>query len=178
MKTLKQSILFFSFMTLILGVAYPALVMGISKVFFTHQSQGGMLTLKEQTIGSELIAQEFISEKFFWGRPSAASYNANASSGSNYALTNSDYQKAVTERKMKGLDFDLLTTSGSGLDPHITPKAAHLQVARVAAARNMHPDKLTMMVNQAIEERQLGFLGEERVNVLKLNLNLERLAHE
>ena len=178
MKTIKQSLLMFTVLTILLCGVYPAVVMGVSKFFFSEQSKGGLITHKGNLIGAELIAQEFLSDKYFWGRPSAAGYNASASSGSNYALINSDHQKAVNDRKAKGMDYDLLTTSGSGLDPHITPKAALLQVERIAKVRNMNPDDVTKLVQKSIEERQLGFLGEERVNVLKLNIALENLSHE
>lgn len=174
MKTIKQAVLLFLSLTVIVGGIYPAVIYGISQTLFSEKAQGGIVVYKDQNIGAELIAQEFKSDKFFWGRPSAANYNAVASSGSNYALTNKDHQAQVTDRKSKGLDFDLLTTSGSGLDPHITPQAAYLQVNRVAKARGMDAVKLTQLVKENIEGRQLGFLGEERVNVLRLNLVLER----
>jgi K+-transporting ATPase ATPase C chain len=168
----------FTFLTILLCGVYPAIVMGISQTFFKFQSQGEILSHKGLPVGSELIAQEFTDNKYFWARPSAAGYNASASSGSNYALINSDFQKAMSERKSKGMDFDLLTTSGSGLDPHISPKAALLQVNRVAAARSLNADQLIKLISLNTEQRQLGFLGEERVNVLKLNLELENLVHE
>lgn len=178
MKTIKQGLLFFFMLTVIVGGVYPAIVYGISQTFFGEKARGGIVVYKDHNVGANLIAQEFSSDKYFWGRPSAAGYNATASSGSNYALTNSDHQKAVAERKSHGLDYDLLTTSGSGLDPHITPAAAMLQVERVAHARGLNPEVLTQLVNKNIEGRQLGFLGEERVNVLRLNLELETLVHE
>lgn len=178
MRTIKTGLLFFFIMTVIVGGAYPMFVYGVSQTFFTEKARGGIVMLKDQKVGANQIAQEFTNDKFFWGRPSAAGYNAVASSGSNYALTNKDHQAAVKERKDKGLDFDLLTTSGSGLDPHITPAAAYLQVERVAKTRGLSPDVVSALVAKNIEGRQLGFLGEERVNVLRLNLSLETLAHE
>lgn len=178
MKTIKQSLLIFTVLTILVCGVYPAIVMGISQVFFPYQANGEMLKHNGNPIGSELIAQEFVSDKYFWARPSAAGYNASASTGSNYGLINSDFQKAVAERKAKGLDFDLLTTSGSGLDPHISPKAAFIQVERIAKARELTNEAVLKLVNSNIEQRQFGFLGDERVNVLKLNLELERPIHE
>ena len=178
MKTIKQALLFFCTLTILLGVIYPALVFGISQTFFTEKARGGIITHKDQKVGAHLIAQEFSSEKFFWGRPSAAGYNASASSGSNYALTNKDFQKTMSDRKAQGLDYDLLTASASGLDPHITPAAAYLQVERVAKFRGMDSNVVAILVKKNIEGRQLGFLGEERVNVLRLNLDLETIGHE
>lgn len=176
MKLIKQSVICFAILTVILGVVYPALVMGISQTFFKDKANGGFLAMGTQRVGSELMAQEFTQEKFFWARPSAAGYNGLASSGSNLALINADHQKAVADRKAQGLNFDLLTTSGSGLDPHISPKAAFLQVSRVAKARGLDEVALNQIVSNAIEERQFGLLGEERVNVLLLNLQLEKIG--
>lgn len=178
MKLIRQSILCFAVMTVILGGVYPAVVMGIAQTFFHDKANGSFLSVDHQKVGSELIAQEFTQEKFFWARPSAAGYNGSVSTGSNYALINKDHQKAVAERKAQGLDFDLLTTSGSGLDPHITPKAAYLQVPRIAKSRGIDEDALNQMVKDAIEERQFGLLGEERVNVLLLNMKLENIIDE
>ena len=146
MKLIKQSVLFFLVLTIVVGGVYPAIVFGISQAFFSDKARGGIVTYKDQKVGAHLIAQEFTAENHFWGRPSAAGYNATASSGSNYALTNADYKKALDERKAKGLDFDLLTTSGSGLDPDITPAAAYLQVERVAKARGLTPQVVTQLV--------------------------------
>lgn len=178
MKTIKQGLLMFFMLTVIVGGVYPVIVFGISQTFFKDKARGGIVTYKDQKVGANLIAQEFTNEKYFWGRPSAAAYNGTASSGSNYALTSKDHQAAVKERKDKGLDYDLLTTSGSGLDPHISPTAAFLQVERVAKARGLSPEVVAELVKKNIEGRQLGFLGEARVNVLRLNLDLERSIHE
>lgn len=178
MKLFKQALVCFAFFTVILGGIYPALVMGVSQTFFKEKSNGGLLLSGEQKVGAALIAQEFTQDKYFWVRPSAAGYNASSSSGSNLALINVDHQKAVADRKAKGLDYDLLTTSASGLDPHISPKAAYLQVTRVAKARAMDEVALNQMVKDSIEERQFGFLGEERVNVLLLNMKLEKIINE
>lgn len=178
MKTLKRSLIIFSIMSVLLCGIYPVVVMGISQMFFAFASNGELLEFKGSKIGSELIAQEFTQEKFFWGRPSSANYQANASSGSNYSLTNEAYQKEVSKRKSSGLDYDLLTASGSGLDPHISPKSALFQVNRVALARGLKKEIVLKLIAANTLPRQLGFLGEERVNVLKLNLDLENEAYE
>lgn len=178
MKLLKQSLLCFAFFTVLLGGIYPAVVLGISQAFFSTKANGGFYVIDGKKVGADLIAQDFSEDKFFWGRPSAAGYNGLGSTGSNYALTNKDHQKAVSERKAKGLDYDLLTTSGSGLDPHISPQAAYLQVPRIAKARGVDETFLAQMVKDSIEERQFGFLGEERVNVLRLNMKLEKIIDE
>ncbi len=178
MRTIKTGLLFFFIMTVIVGGVYPAFVYGVSQTFFTDKARGEILLYNNKKVGAQLIGQEFTDNKYFWGRPSAASYNAVASSGSNYALTNKDYQSQVIERKNKGLDFDLLTASASGLDPHISPDAAFLQVERIAISRGFKTSVITQLVKNNIEGRQLGFLGEERVNVLRLNLSLETLVHE
>lgn len=176
MKVIKQSIISFFILTVILGVLYPALVMGIAQTVFKAKANGGFISQGQQKVGAILIAQEFVQDKFFWARPSAAGHNGLFSSGSNLALVNADFQKAVADRKNQGLDFDLLTTSASGLDPHISPKAAYLQVARVAKARGLSEDALNQLVQRSIEQRQFGLLGEERVNVLLLNVKLENIG--
>ena len=178
MKTIKQSFLFFIFLTIILGGIYPLTVTMVTKVLFPEKVSGGFITYEEKIVGADLIGQEFASEKYFWGRPSAANFNASASSGSNYSLTHPDLQKAILKRKEGMLDYDLLTASASGLDPDISVESAHLQVARVAKNRGLDAVRLKSLVNNQIIKRQWGFLGEERVNVLKLNLALEKLSHE
>jgi K+-transporting ATPase ATPase C chain len=178
MKTIKHSLIFFILSTVLVCGVYPVLVTGVSNLLFSEKSNGGIITYKDQEIGAQLIAQEFTQDKYFWSRPSAAGFNASASSGSNYALTHQDLQKLILERKAKGLDYDLLTASASGLDPHISVKAAQYQIERVAHARSLDAMELNRIVQANIEKRQWGFLGEERVNVLELNLALEKLAHE
>lgn len=166
------------FLTVLLGGMYPLIVTGFTSVLFAEKSSGGFITYKDHLVGAHLISQEFTGDKFFKGRPSAAHFNGSASSGSNYSLTHPDLAKLLSERKSQGLDYDLLSASGSGLDPEISVKAAKLQISRVAQARNIDTAKLNLLLNNHITKRQWGFLGEERVNVLELNLALEKMAND
>jgi K+-transporting ATPase ATPase C chain len=187
MKDIKPAILLFIIFTIICGGIYPALVTGIAHAVFPKQAAGSFITDKSgKEIGSTLIGQPFADLKYFWPRPSAATdfgYNSMASGGSNSGPTNPDYLKTVGDRVKALRDTgvtgkvpaDLVQASASGLDPHITPESARLQVARVAKARNVSEDMLIKAVEQATEGRQLGFLGEPRVNVLELNLSLDSL---
>jgi K+-transporting ATPase ATPase C chain len=174
--------------TVICGGLYPAVVTGIAQAIFPKQSQGSFIIDKSgKAIGSSLIGQPFSSPKYFWPRPSATSdfgYNPMASGGSNAGPTNPDYLKTVAERVKTLRDSgvngpipaDLVQASASGLDPHITPEAAGLQVTRVARARGLSAADVEKAVALATEERQLGFLGAPRVNLLALNLELDKLA--
>jgi K+-transporting ATPase ATPase C chain len=169
-----------------LGLGYPLFVTGVAGVVFPHKAAGSLILKDGQVIGSELIAQSFTSDKYFHPRPSAAGngYDATASGGSNLAQSN----KALVTRIQGSIDqlskenpghpvpIDLVTTSGSGLDPDITPDAAFFQVLRVAKARGIDDDRVRQLVEQHITSRQLGVLGEPRVNVLDLNLALDGLA--
>ncbi len=172
--------------TLITGVIYPLVVTGISQLIFPHQANGSMITINGQSVGSTLIGQQFDDPKYFWGRLSATGsfpYNAAASSGSNLGPTNPALLDSVNARiaALKAADpgntqeipVDLVTSSGSGLDPNISVAAALYQIPRVARERGMSESALTTLVDQYTEGRQLGFLGEPRVNVLKLNLALD-----
>ncbi len=171
--------------TVICGGIYPAIVTGIAQTVFPKQANGSFIADKGgKVVGSSLIGQPFTDPKYFWPRPSATSdfgYNPMGSSGSNSGPTNPDYLKTVADR-VKGLrdaglagpvPADLVQASASGLDPHITPEAAKLQIPRVAKIRGMSEKELTRLVDGHIEDRQLGFLGEPRVNVLDLNLKLD-----
>ena len=182
----KTSILFTIVTTVLLGLGYPLLVTGIAGVIFPHKAAGSLILKDGQIIGSELLAQSFTSDRYFHPRPSAAGngYDATDSGGSNLAQSS----KALVDRLQGSIDklsaenpghpvpIDLVTTSGSGLDPDITPDAAYFQAPRVAKARGISEDRIRLLIQQNITPRQLGFLGEPRVNVLDLNLALDNLA--
>jgi K+-transporting ATPase ATPase C chain len=155
----------------LLGFVYPGVVTGLAQLM-PHQANGSLVIVEGKVIGSELIGQEWNSDKYFHGRPSAAKYDAANSTGSNLGPTS----KALAERlhSQEALPLDLRTTSGSGLDPHISPEAARYQIPRVAKARNLSEDKIAAIVERHIEGRTFGILGEPRVNVLALNLDLDR----
>jgi K+-transporting ATPase ATPase C chain len=185
----KPAALLLLLLTLVTGAAYPALVTVLAQALFNHQANGNLLKDQQgQAIGSELIGQSFSGPKYFWGRPSATgpyAYNAAASSGSNVGPTNPALTDAVSRRiqTLKDADpsnqlpvpVDLVTASGSGLDPHISVASANYQITRVAHARGVEPEKLRDLVKQQIEGRQWGLFGEPRVNVLRLNLALDAL---
>jgi len=172
--------------TVITGVAYPLAVTGIAQVAFQDQANGSLIEKAGKVRGSSLIGQPFSDPKYFWGRPSATSpmpYNGAASSGSNQGPTNPALKEAVEGRikalrkaggdPQKPVPADLVTASGSGLDPHISPAAAEYQLERVAKARNLDAAKLRALVARHAEGRQFGILGEPRVHVLALNLALD-----
>jgi K+-transporting ATPase ATPase C chain len=175
-------------MTVLTGIVYPLLVTAVSQVGMPERANGSLIVREGKPLGSALIGQSFGDSKHFWSRPSATSpypYNAASSSGSNQGPLNSALTDAVAARikALRDADpgntapvpADLVTASGSGLDPHISPAAAEYQLARVAKARGLDPQKVRALVAGATEGRQLGFLGEPRVNVLSLNLALDRL---
>ena len=183
---LKVACLMLIVMTLLTGVVYPLAITGVARVAFSAAAEGSLIKHNGTAVGSELIGQPFDDPRYFWSRPSATGpfpYNAASSSGSNLAVTNPVQAGAVKQRVAKlresgvpadrPIPIDLVTASGSGLDPHISREAADVQVARVARARNMSPDSIQSLVNENTEGRQLGILGEPRVNVLKLNLALD-----
>ncbi len=175
------------FMTLILGVVYPLAMTGISQVLFPHQANGSLIMSGDKAIGSELIGQNFTKPEYFQPRPSAAGndgYDPTASGGSNYGPTSqklADRVKASVDKFRKenpdytgSLPADLVTASASGLDPHLSPDSAKAQAARVANARGVPVDQMNQLIAQFTEGPDLGFLGEPRVNVLKLNLAVDR----
>jgi K+-transporting ATPase ATPase C chain len=185
---LRPALVLIILMTVLTGIAYPLLVTAISQVGMPERANGSLIVREGKPAGSALIGQPFGDPKHFWSRPSATSpypYNASSSSGSNQGPTNPALTDAVAARikALRDADpgnaapvpADLVTASGSGLDPHISPAAAEYQVARVAKARSLDPAKVRTLVAEATEGRQLGFLGEPRVNVLKLNLVLDAL---
>src|SRR5437660_2268440 len=195
LKEIRPAIVLLVALTLITGVIYPFAMTGIARVIFPTQSQGSLVEENGKIVGSALIGQEFKSDRYFHGRPSAtvspdpndttktvpAPYNAASSGGSNLGPTNKsliervqgDMDRLQHENPSAEVPIDLVTTSGSGLDPHISPEAALFQVPRVAKARNMSEDRLRQIVNEHVEARFLGLLGEPRVNVLALNMALD-----
>lgn len=188
MKNLITAVLMTVVTTILLGLVYPLVVTGLAQVIFPEQANGSLIKRGDGTlIGSRLIGQPFSSAGYFRSRPSAAGasgYDAGASSGSNLGPTNkklidrveADVDKWQAENSGKPVPIDLVTTSGSGLDPHISPAAAEFQVPRVARERAMSEDEVRRVVKIHTAHRQFGFLGEPRVNVLLLNLELDRTA--
>ncbi len=192
MKNLVTAVLIFLVLTVITGLVYPLLVTGIAQVVFPRQANGSLIERDGKVVGSELIGQPFAGPTYFWSRPSATGpfpYNAAASSGSNLGPTNPvlfERVKTDLERiqkahpgphgKNRPVPVDLVTASASGLDPHISPASAFYQVERIAAARGLAPAAVRRLVEKHTEGRTFGLLGESRVNVLRLNLDLDRLG--
>src|SRR5262245_45172474 len=195
-KEIRPAIVLVVALTIITGLIYPLVMTGIAGVIFPYQSQGSLIEQDGKVVGSSLIGQEFTSDRYFHGRPSAtvapdpndstktvpAPYNAANSGGSNLGPTNKaliervqgDVDKRKQEHPSAPVPIDLVTTSGGGLDPHISPAAARFQVPRVAKARNLPEERVRQLVDEHVEDRLLGLLGEPRVNVLALNLALDR----
>jgi potassium-transporting ATPase KdpC subunit len=198
LKQIRPAIMMIVVMTVITGLAYPLAMTGIAQVIFPHQANGSLIEQDGKVIGSELIGQDFKSDKYFHGRPSATTepdpkdptktvpvpYAADNSSASNLAPTSQALVDGVKDAAAKlhaenptaPVPVDLVTNSASGLDPDITPAGALFQVPRVAKARGLSPERVSQLVNDNIQERFLGVLGEPRVNVLKLNLALDALG--
>jgi K+-transporting ATPase ATPase C chain len=194
LRQIRPAIVLIVLMTVLTGLAYPLFMTGLAQLLFPHQAAGSLIEKDGKVIGSELIGQNFTDEKYFHGRPSAttdtdpndatktvpAPYNAGNSGGSNAGPTAKSLIERVqgdveTLKKEKDgpVPVDLVTTSASGLDPHITPAAAEFQVPRVAKARDLPEERVRALVADATEDRFLGVIGEKRVNVLKLNLALD-----
>src|SRR3954467_7920851 len=198
LREIRPAIVLLVALMLITGLAYPLAITGIAETIFPSQAQGSLIEKDGKVIGSALIGQSFTEDKYFHGRPSAttapdpqdstktvpAPYNAANSGGANLGPTNKalidrvhgDVEKLQQENPSAQVPIDLVTTSGSGLDPDISPAAALFQVPRVAKARNMPEDRVRQLVDEHVEGRTLGFLGEPRINVLALNLALDHAA--
>ena len=187
MKDLRPAILLAIIFTIVCGVIYPAMVTGVAQAIFPHQANGSLITDKSgKALGSTLIGQPFSDPKYFWPRPSSTAdfgYNPLASGGSNSGPTNSHYLKTVgdrvkvlRERSVTGpIPSELVQASASGLDPHVSPEGVLVQVPRVAKARGLSENAVTRIITQVTEDRQLGFLGVARVNVLVLNHAMDKL---
>jgi K+-transporting ATPase ATPase C chain len=186
LKQIKIAIILFGLLTLLTGLLYPALITGIAQVIFPNQANGSLIAQNGQVVGSSLIGQAFAAPKYFWGRLSATGdhpYNASASGGSNLGPDNPALPQQVSDRiaALKAADpdnplpipVDLVTASGSGLDPDISIAAARYQAARIARLRGLAPERVNALIDQHTTGRTFEFLGEPRVNVLKLNLALD-----
>lgn len=182
----RPAILVFLLLTVVTGVVYPLAVTAVAHLAFRDAAEGSLVRREGRVVGSHLLGQSFTGDRYFWGRPSASTpaYNATGGGASNLGPTSDALAKAVGERidairaahpdRTGPIPVDLVTASASGLDPHISPEAAEYQVARVAHARGLDPDRVRTLVGEAIVPRALGLFGEPAVNVLELNLALDR----
>ncbi len=190
-QQIKVAFIFLILLTVLTGLIYPLIVTELAQFFFPWEANGSLIQSDKKLIGSLLIGQSFTSEKYFWGRPSATvpPYNAENSSASNLALTNPAYLTEIKKRvalnnknnlhnKNNLIPIDLVTASGSGLDPEISPAAAYDQVPRIANARKISEDMLKKLILAFTKKRFLGLFGEPRVNVLQLNLILDNINYE
>lgn len=181
-----NNIRMFLWMTLVTGIAYPLLMIAIAQLTMQQHADGDLITVQEKTIGAALIAQKFEENHYFWPRPSFNDYNPLPSGGSNLGPTSAVLKKIVEDRKAaiskandiadslnKNIPQELLFASGSGLDPHISPATAHFQIRRIAKARGLNDETLSLLIDNLTEKRRFGFIGEPCVNVLKLNLTLD-----
>ncbi len=181
MNSLFVSIRIFFVLSLLTGVVYPFTVTGLAQLFFNHKANGSLISKNGDVIGSSLIAQKFESPKYFHPRPSAIDFNALPSGGTNLAPNSKKLKESIEAHQQKWGDQaprELLTTSASGVDPHVTPESARFQLERVARARGFDAgqvDSLKKLLERMTDRRTLGFIGEERINVLELNLNLDQL---
>lgn len=189
MKTMKIALKMFLFLTVLTGIVYPLLITGIAQLAFPSKANGSMIVNNNIVVGSELIGQQFDSAKYFGSRPSAIAYNPLPSGGSNYGLTNVKLKELVDERRKQFIKFnetdgltdipsEMLFASASGLDPHISPRAALLQVPRIVSVRHftaIQREELLQLIKERTEAPQFLILGEERINVLLLNLNLDKI---
>jgi potassium-transporting ATPase KdpC subunit len=188
-KQIFISLKFLAIMTVITGIIYPVFLTGIAQVVFPEKSNGSLITKNGVIIGSGQIGQKFDSVAYFWSRPSAVDYNPIPSAGSNFGPTSTKLANQVQERKSKFIannevkdttlvPLEMIFASGSGLDPHISPEAAIMQVERIARVRNFNSaqkQKVHNLIDQYAEKRQFGILGEEKINVLKLNMGLDAI---
>lgn len=187
-KQARIAVSLFIILTMITGIFYPAVVTGIAQLFFPWQANGSILRQNEKNVASLLIGQSFSAPHYFWGRPSATldfPYHATASSGSNFGPTNPDFLKIIASRttllrsvdpkKQPFIPVELVTASASGLDPDISPQAAFYQVPRIAKARNLTEDEVILLIHSTIHNSIFDYLGERRLNVVQLNLALDRL---